>query len=135
MGQSAGAVSITLLLYSPGPLLQRAAVLGGTALGLLPEPIQFHDSIFPVILKALGIDPSLSAEEKIKRLKELPTDAFTVQMNVPTRPLVDGTFLPECPTFRDLQDTSKTTGNPSWLKEILLTDCEADVYTSPPRWS
>jgi hypothetical protein len=77
----------------------------------------------------------LSAEEKIKRLKELPTDAFAVQMNVPTRPLVDGTFLPECPTFRDLQDTSKTTGNPSWLKEILLTDCEADVYTSPPRWS
>jgi hypothetical protein len=34
-----------------------------------PQPIQFHDALYPAFLGALGIDASLPVEEKVRLLK------------------------------------------------------------------
>jgi carboxylesterase type B len=128
MGQSAGGVSTSLQLYSPKPLFKRAALIGGTSLGMKPEGIEFHDKIYPVLLSALGIDLSLPVDEKVRLLKELPEEKWTnLPPIVPSRPVVDGEFLPETPSFKGLSDPSHHAGKPAWLESILLTDCEADV--------
>src|SRR5271156_5516620 len=117
MGQSAGGVSTSLQLYSPKPLFKRAALIGGTSLGLSPEGIEFHDKIYPVLLSALGIDSSLPVTEKVRLLRELPEEKWNnLPPVVPSRPVVDGEFLPEAPTFNHLLDPCHHAGKPTWLE-------------------
>ena len=128
IGHSAGGVSTTLQFYSPKSLFYRAAAIGGTSILMRPQPIQFHDALYPAFLGALGIDASLPVEEKVRLLKAVPEEKWpTVPPNIPSRPVMDGSFIPEIPSFKGLQDSSHQEGKPSWLDSVLFTDCKDDV--------
>jgi len=128
LGQSAGGVSTTLQFYSPKPLFRRAVAIGGTSLLMGPQPIQFHDSIYPMILKTLEIDSTLPAEEKLRLLKSIPEDKWaSLPPSIPSRPVLDGSFIPEIPSFKGISDPTHTQGKPTWLESVIFTDCEADV--------
>jgi carboxylesterase type B len=144
IGQSAGGVSTTLQFYSPKPLFRRAAAIGGTSILMGPQPIQFHDMFYPRLLSTLGIDASLNVEEKIQLLKAIPENVWsTLPPTIPSRPVLDGDFISEIPSFKTLLDPSHLEGKPSWLESVMLTESEADVASSlspliegpyPPVW-
>ena len=131
-GESAGAVSTTLQFYSPQPLFRRAAAIGGTSILMGPQPIQFHDMVFPGFLAALRIDPSLPVEDQMRLLKEIPEGKFAeLPPSLPNRPVLDGEFIREIPSFKGLESKGHEEGKPSWLESVMFTDCEADVLPLP----
>jgi carboxylesterase type B len=133
IGQSAGGVSTTLQFYSPRALFRRAAAIGGTSILMGPQPIQFHDMVYPAFLGALGIDPSLPVEEKVKLLMELPEETFAgLPPSLPNRPVWDGEFVKEIPSFKGLEDAKHKDGKPEWLESVMFADCEADVHSRIP---
>jgi hypothetical protein len=96
-----------------------------------PQPIQFHDAVYPALLDILGIDKSLPAEEKVRLLKEIPEEKWiTIPPTIPNRPVCDGTFIPEIPSFKGLSDPSHHQGKPSYLEAVIFTDCQSDVPPS-----
>jgi len=102
--------------------------MAGTSILMGPQPIQFHDALYPAFLGALGIDVSLPVDEKVRLLKAIPEEKWpTVPPNLPSRPVMDGSFIPEIPSFKGLQDVSHTVGKPSWLESAVFTDCKDDV--------
>ena len=93
-----------------------------------PQPIQFHDMFYPAFLSALNIDSTLPIEEKVRLLRELPEDVFAeVPPTIPNRPVLDGTFITEIPSFKGLERGEHREGKPEWLESVLFSDCEADV--------
>ena len=100
-----------------------------------PQPIEFHNQFYPAFIEALGIDPSVPVQDKVRLLRELPEEAFAdVPPSIPNRPVLDGTFIQEIPSFKGLEDADHREGKPKWLESVLFSDCEADVTFFPPPW-
>ena len=96
-----------------------------------PQPIHFHDAVYPALLGILGIDKSLPVEEKVRLLKEIPEEkGTTIPPTIPNRPVCDGTFIPEIPSFKRSSDPSHHQGIPSYLEASIFTDCQSDVTPS-----
>ena len=97
-----------------------------------PQPLPFHDTFYPAILSALDIDLTLPVEEKVRLLKELPEERFAeVPPTIPNRPVLDGAFIREIPSFKGLEKEEDREGKPVWLESVLFSDCEADVLPKP----
>ena len=91
-GTSAGAASCHLQCIFPERKFQRAILASGTALGIGPMPLDFHQNIYDHAMKAIA--PASSSDESFQELLSCDTSVLTD--NIPwtvCHPLIEDKFI------------------------------------------
>jgi carboxylesterase type B len=120
-------VAVNLHLMLEKPLFSRAIMQSGQARLIGPKTIAFHEKMYSMVLKTLGMD-KLSAATRVEKLKTMPLDKI---MAVPPpevmyQPCADGILYKEVPYWHRLWDPQNKTDKPDWVEAVMFGDCKDD---------
>ncbi|KAI8940531.1 hypothetical protein NX059_004209 [Plenodomus lindquistii] len=131
-GESAGGVSVTMLLCSEEPLMKRCLSTGGAVLLFAPIPKEVTEAAYEQVIEALGLKDK-SPEERIEALLRVPVDDLwqKVPPTVPMIPSHDGDIVPGFPTFDIVssKEDSKEFPMPGrkWCKSLMIGESRFDA--------
>ncbi|KEF52123.1 uncharacterized protein A1O9_11749 [Exophiala aquamarina CBS 119918] len=131
IGESTGAVSTTLHLYSPEKLFNRAIATGGSFLLVGPFSYETYEGIYQQVLSVLGID-KLEPDERVNQLLSLPLDDVIARLppSIAFLPAIDGEIVPTRPTYDAVsrQEDQELPGK-KWLDGFMIGDSQFDAST------
>ncbi|KAK5206760.1 hypothetical protein LTR41_007753 [Exophiala xenobiotica] len=131
VGESAGAVSCTLHLQSQQPLFKQMMAMGGSSLLMKPLPVAVAEYAYSRVLGAVGIDISLSLEEKLKALFETPVETFlnNIGPDVPLLPVHDEEYIKYPSSFAQWAQPDLQAQIPGlrWCDCVMVGDCQFDA--------
>ncbi|EXJ66472.1 uncharacterized protein A1O5_10624 [Cladophialophora psammophila CBS 110553] len=128
IGQSAGAASLTYHLHSPEPFFNRCVLLAGTSLMMRPVDADTAESVYEVVLKALGLD-QLAPQDRFDALLKTDFTEFVQKLGpIPALcPVVDHDLIPGVPSFdRIANDGDLPLPGRKWCQSLMSVDCECD---------
>ncbi|KAH9878854.1 hypothetical protein J1614_002288 [Plenodomus biglobosus] len=132
VGESAGGLSVTMLLCSEEPLMKRCLSTGGAVLLFPPIPNEVTESAYKQVVEALGLADK-SPEERIEALLKCPVDDLwqKVPPSAPMIPSIDGDVVPGLPTFKIVcsKDDSSQFPMPGrkWCKSLMIGESKLDA--------
>ncbi|KAI1611228.1 carboxylesterase-like protein [Exophiala viscosa] len=131
VGESAGAVSCTLHLQSEKPLFKQMMAMGGSSLLMKPLPMPVAEYAYGRVLDAVNIDTSLSSEEKLKSLLEIPAETFlsSIGPDVPLLAVHDEDYIRYPSSFAQWTQQGERSQYPGmkWCDRIMVGDCQFDA--------
>ncbi|KAK5320495.1 hypothetical protein LTR93_006707 [Exophiala xenobiotica] len=131
VGESADAVSCTLHLQSQQPLFKQMMAMGGSSLLMKPLPVAVAEYAYSRVLGAVGIDISLSLEEKLKALLETPVETFlnNIGPDVPLLPVHDEEYIKYPSSFAQWAQPDLQAQIPGlrWCDCVMVGDCQFDA--------
>jgi carboxylesterase type B len=132
VGESAGGMSVTMLLLSKEPLMKRCLSTGGAVLLFKPIPSAAAEASYQKIIEAFGLIDK-TPEDRIKSLLTLPIDDLwqKVPMGVPLLPSVDGETVPGQPDFVSVSsqedDPAFAIPGRKWCAALMIGESQLDV--------
>ncbi|PVI02247.1 carboxylesteras-like protein [Periconia macrospinosa] len=131
VGESAGALSVVMLLTSQEPLMKRCLCTGGALFLFKPLPDFLVEATYQKVVEALGLKDK-SPEERVKALVSLPADDLWQKVPPGTllSPIADGETTHSDPSFASFasQEESVQAQLPGrkWLSGLMLGDSALD---------
>ncbi|KAF2009810.1 carboxylesteras-like protein [Aaosphaeria arxii CBS 175.79] len=131
-GESAGGLSVAMLLLSEEPLMSRCLTTGGAMLLFKPIPEAETEATYQSVIEALGLADKSSAE-RIQGLLDLPVDDLwqKVPPGAALIPTLDGETVPGTPSFEIVtsQDDHPEYPIPGrrWCKGLMIGDSQLDA--------
>ncbi|CAI6331486.1 unnamed protein product [Periconia digitata] len=131
VGESAGGLSVAMLLTSKEPLMKRCLCTGGALTIFKPLPDATNEGVYQKVVAALGLADK-SPEERVQALLKLPVDDLwqKVPPGTPIGPFADGETMLESPTFATFasEDESVQSLLPGrkWCSDLMLGDSALD---------
>ncbi|KAF2847588.1 carboxylesteras-like protein [Plenodomus tracheiphilus IPT5] len=132
VGESAGGLSVTMLLCSEEPLMKRCLSTGGAILLFAPIPQEATEAAYQQVIDALGLKDK-SPEERIEALLKVPVDDLwqKVPPGAPLLPSVDGDIVPGTPTFKIVSSKEDSPEFPmpgrKWCKALMIGESKLDA--------
>jgi carboxylesterase type B len=132
VGESAGGLSVTMLLCSEEPQMKRCLSTGGAVLLFAPFPMEAAEASYSQIIEALGLTDK-SPEERIQGLLNAPQDHLwqKVPMTAPLLPVIDGETVPGQPDFKtisSLEDSSAfAMPGRKWCESLMIGESKLDA--------
>ena len=130
-GESAGSVSIAYHMHSTATnLFNRAILQSGIASTLQPLNLETYDKAYTKLLKILGIPLDDTREQRLEKLRAVPVQKFIdsyefLDNDYPAFRAVEGWFWKE--SF-DAQNSGRLLANCDWVDEVMIGDCNVEVY-------
>ncbi|KAF2028141.1 carboxylesteras-like protein [Setomelanomma holmii] len=131
-GESAGGLSVTMLLCSEEPQMKRCLSTGGAVLLFAPFPLEVAEASYNKIVEALGL-AGKSPEERIQALLNAPQDDLwqKVPMSAPLLPVIDGETVPGHPDFAAVssREDSAVFAMPGrkWCQSLMIGESKLDA--------
>jgi carboxylesterase type B len=132
VGESAGGLSVTMLLLSKEPLMKRCLSTGGAVLLFKPIPAAAAEASYQKVIEAFRLTDK-TPEDRIKSLLTLPVDDLwqKVPMGVPLLPSVDGETVPGEPNFITVSsqedDPAFVIPGRKWCAALMIGESQLDV--------
>ncbi|KAF2281350.1 carboxylesteras-like protein [Westerdykella ornata] len=132
VGESAGGLSVTMLLCSEEPYMKRCLSTGGAVLLFKPIPPEVAESAYQKITQALGLADK-SPEERVNALLNLPQDDLwqKIPPGVPLTVSIDGETVPGVPTFSSVSSQSDDPSFPmpgrKWCSALMIGESKLDA--------
>lgn len=134
LGQSAGALSTALHLYSKTPLFKRAVLMGGSGMLQPLSSLEHVEANYDRAIEALGLT-SLGEEDKVRRLIEMDGHELREKLfaaGVGPKLVVDGDICPSFVEYNPFVDGSLQMPGRQWCERLLIGDCQFDVSLPTP---
>ncbi|KAF2682348.1 carboxylesteras-like protein [Lentithecium fluviatile CBS 122367] len=132
VGESAGGLSVTMLLLSKQPLMKRCLSTGGAVLLFKPIPEVVAEAAYQKIVEAFGLADKLP-EDRIKALLTLPVDDLwqKVPLGTPLLPSMDGETVPGEPSFLTVasqeDDPRFLIPGRKWCSALMIGESKLDA--------
>ncbi|KAH7379270.1 carboxylesterase-like protein [Phaeosphaeria sp. MPI-PUGE-AT-0046c] len=132
VGESAGGLSVTMMLCSKEPLMKRCLSTGGAVLLFAPFPLEVAETSYQKLIEAFGLSEK-SPEERIKALLAMPQDDLwqKAPQDAPLLPVVDGDIVPGHPDFGSISSVEDSTNFPmpgrNWCEALMIGDSKLDA--------
>ncbi|KAH7138013.1 carboxylesterase-like protein [Dendryphion nanum] len=126
-GESAGAASVLMHLFSKEPLFKRAISMSGTPTFLRPLPLKATELAYQTMMKQLGLE-NASVEQRIEHLLTVDPDELVSKtpMMLPFMPFIDGDIMPEALSFSKAGQFEEILPGTKWCTELTIGDCQHD---------
>lgn len=132
VGESAGGLSVTMLLCSEEPLMKRCLSTGGAVLLMPPIPLDVAESSYEKVIQVFGLSDK-SPEERIKALLGVPLDDLwqKVPMGTPLLPVMDGEIVPGQVSFDSVSSREESASFPmpgrKWCESLMIGESQLDA--------
>ncbi|KAH7345884.1 Alpha/Beta hydrolase protein [Pyrenochaeta sp. MPI-SDFR-AT-0127] len=131
VGESAGAISVTLLLCSEEPLMKRCLGTGGHFLLFKQLSLSTAESAYQKVIEAFGLKDK-SPEDRIQALLNVPIDDLwqKVPPGTPLTPAFDGDIIPGPGDFATISSKEDSPHflmpGRKWCSALMLGDSKLD---------
>ncbi|KAF2467467.1 carboxylesteras-like protein [Lindgomyces ingoldianus] len=131
-GESAGALSSTMLLLSKEPLMKRCMSTGGAVLLFKPIPLTAAESAYQSVIQAFELADK-SPEDRINALLTIPVDELwqKVPRTIPLIPVIDGDTVPGEPNFVTVASQDDDPNFPipgrKWCASLMIGESQLDA--------
>lgn len=131
-GESAGGLSVTMMLCSEEPLMKRCLSTGGAVLLFKPIPDAVTEAAYQSIVKALGLAEKTPGD-RIEALLSIPMDDLwqKVPLGTPLIPSLDGETVPGSPSFEIVSSKKDHTDFPlpgrKWCSGLMIGESQLDA--------
>ncbi|KAH8732619.1 carboxylesterase-like protein [Phaeosphaeriaceae sp. PMI808] len=132
VGESAGGLSVTMMLCSKEPLMKRCLSTGGAVLLFAPLSLETAEASYKTLIQVYNLSEK-SPEERIKALLNIPQDELwqKVPMSTYLLPVIDGETVPGHPDFAAVSSQEDNSQFPmpgrQWCESLMIGESKLDA--------